>query len=219
MNCQKKILEGNLSFYSRISATINSLLLIINICQIITILNIFINVKIIILFLISKNIYYYLLLFYVINIIIIIILEYFRNKNILFQSKKYFSIIISYLIATINIILISILFPNLFVNFKELNLKNNILYKRYNIILIIKLFFNLSFFIINILIFKSYIYFTQENRDNNFDCKSFNSNSTYEDEIIINDDINIYNENKMIIQKNILDKLTIPFINEYTQTN
>ena len=220
MNCYYKIIEGDLAFYSRISAVINSFLIIINIFQIIIILNVFINIKILSPCLLSKNIYYYLLFFYLKNIMIIIILEYFRQKNILFQSKKHFTIIISYIIVTFNIILISVLFPNLFTKFSELYGKNTIiLYKKYNTILVIKLFFNLFIFVINIVIFKSYNYFTQENNDNNFDCKSFNSNSTCENENIIIDDINLNNENKTIIQKSILDKLNLLFINEYTQTD
>ena len=132
--------SANLSFYLTISRIINQVLIIINVCQIITIFLMFLKEDIFSLIILNETIYYYFILFSIINVIVIIIFEYFRKKNIIFQRKKQFIIYNSFIIVTIDIILLSIFISYLFVEFKLLN-KNLIkLFNKYNVILAFRTF-------------------------------------------------------------------------------
>ena len=132
--------SANLSFYLTISRIINQVLIIINVCQIITIFLMFLKEDIFSLIILNETIYYYFILFSIINVIVIIIFEYFRKKNIIFQRKKQFIIYNSFIIVTIDIILLSIFISYLFVEFKLLN-KNLIkLFNKYNVILSFRTF-------------------------------------------------------------------------------
>ena len=215
MNCLKKFKEGDLKLYSKISLIINCLLLIGNKCQIIIIIIILVNTKYNNIFLINPNIFLYLIFFSLINLIIIIILEYYRMTKILFQEKKQFTIFVSYFIITINIILISFLFPYLF---NAINIKSS---NKYIFILIIDLLFKLVTWFVNIIIFQSFKYFREVNNLNIIDSKSIGSDSTNDgdENSVSNREINISVVNKYYLQTCLIEKFTKLFIDVYTQTS
>ena len=199
-----------------ISRIINELLIIINICQILTIFIMFLKNEMFSLIILTEPIYYYLLLFSIITIIIIIIFECFRKKNIIFQRKKQFIIYNSFIIVTIDIILLSIFISYLFVEFQLLNKNLILLFNKYNIILIVEKILNLIILVFNIFIFQLYKYYTEENNID-FDNESIKTDPTYEEESQFKE-INNNDSNKILFQKYIIDKLSILSEDAYTQT-
>ena len=215
MNCFRNLYTGNLIFYL-ISRFINQLLITINLFQIITIFIIFLKNRLFTPIILKEFIYYYLILFSIINFIIFSIFEYFRKYNKIFQRKKLFIIFNSYIIITIDIILLSIFISYLFVEFKSLNKDLIILHNKYNVLLIIFKIVHLIALIFNIIIFQLYKYYTEENNFH-YDNESIKTESTY-DEIQQLKEINFKNSNEFYFQKTILDKITIISKDSFTQT-
>ena len=161
MQCLKQFFEKNKIYFSKISLIINLILLLENISIIIVIyislLKSQLNIQIYLL---------YYLIYSLLFIYFIIILEYFNNRNILFNNKKQFTILSSYIFLTINIIIISILFGAMFYEFREDKykyiFKKN---KRFVILIIIISILSLFTLLINIIFFLLYKFFNDENNN------------------------------------------------------
>ena len=152
MQCLKQFFEKNKIYFSKISLIINLILLLENISIIIVIyislLKSQLNIQIYLL---------YCLIYSLLFIFFIIILEYFNKRNILFNNKKQFTILSSYIFLTINIIIISILFGAMFYEFREDKykyiFKKN---KRFVILIIIISILTLFTLLINIILYFFY---------------------------------------------------------------
>ena len=211
MQCLNKLFEGDKIFYSKISLIINFTLLIENIFIIIFISMLLLNLENYI------QIYLlYCLLFSLLLIIFAIILEFFNKKNVLFNNKIIFAILISYLFLTINIILISLLFGALIYEFKEENKKY--LHKKYLIIIIVFSNFILFTLLINIIIFHAFRFFDEDSVNNNSEQDSNFSKSTKDSDkslkIPIFENIN----EKIYYQEIILENISQQYTDSYTQT-
>ena len=211
MQCLNKLFEGDKIFYSKISLIINFTLLIENIFIIIFISMLLLNLENYI------QIYLlYCLLFSLLLIIFAIILEFFNKKNVLFNNKILFAILISYLFLTINIILISLLFGALIYEFKEENKKY--LHKKYIIFIIVFSNFILFTLLINIIIFHAFRFFDEDNVNNNSEQDSNFSKSTKDSDkslkIPIFENIN----EKIYYQEIILENISQQYTDSYTQT-
>ena len=210
-----KLSGGNQLFYSKLTLIINLVLLIETIFLIVLISLLLINLEIYIQIYLLLCLFYYLL-----SILYIIISLYFNIEKTLFNNKIFFTILSSYILLTINIILISLLFGDLFYIQKE-EYKKIIYQKQYkNYILIISItkILNLFTLVINILIFHSFKFFQERNINNNLDKESYDSKSTDEDNKTFSF---LYSESfndKIYFQENMLDKLYYSTIDSFTQT-
>ncbi len=215
MCCLAKFYEGNQLFYSKLSLIINIILLTENIFLIVLISLLLISLEIYIQIYLLFCLFYYLL-----SIFYVIISQYFNIKKTLFNNKIFFSILSSYILLTINIILISLLFGDLFYIQKEenKNLINQNKYKKYILIISIIKILNLFTLVINIIIFNSYTFFQERSINNNFDKELNDSKSTNDGDktfpILNSENFN----DKIYFQENILDKLYYSTIDSYTQT-
>ena len=141
--------------------------------------------------------------------------------NILFVNKKIFTILSSYLFLTINIILISIIFGELFYGYKDDTTK--ILFKEnrpYIIGIIIILIFILFTLLINILFFQIYKFFNDENNNNNENDSISSKTTEYCDsDRSINISMDEIINNKIFIQTNIIENLNKITYDSYAQTS
>ena len=211
MQCLNKLFEGDKIFYSKISLIINFTLLIENIFIIIFISMLLLNLENYI------QIYLlYCLLFSLLLIIFAIILEFFNKKNVLFNNKILFAVLISYLFLTINIILISLLFGALIYEFKGENKKY--LHKKYIIFIIVFSNFILFTLLINIVVFHAFRFFDEDNVNNNSEQDSNFSESTKDSDkslkIPIFENIN----EKIYYQEIIIENIIQQYTDSYTQT-
>ena len=118
MQCLKSLIIENQNKISKFLIIISIILLIENLSIIIIVLKVLLNLKI------YFQLYLlYLFIFSLLFIFFIIALVYFNRKNILFINKKNFTILSSYLFLAINIILISVIFGELFYGYKNDNTK------------------------------------------------------------------------------------------------
>ena len=234
MQCLKQFFEKNKIYFSKISLIINLTLLIFNHYYILRIISIMKkigelieNLSIIIVIYISLlksqlNIQIYLLyclIYSLLFIFFVIILEYFNKRNILFNNKKQFTILSSYIFLTINIIIISILFGAMFYEFREDKykyiFKKN---KRFVILIIIISILTLFTLLINIIFFLSYKFFNDENNNNESEEDSINSKSTKESNISNNNSFQEIINDKIYFQNKVIENLTKLKIDSYAQT-
>ena len=214
MQCLKQFFEKNKIYFSKISLIINLILLLENISIIIVIyislLKSQLNIQIYLL---------YCLIYSLLFIFFIIILEYFNKRNILFNNKKQFTILSSYIFLTINIIIISILFCAMFFELREEKykyiFKKN---KRFVILIIIISILTLFTLLINIIFFLSYKFFNDENNNNESEEDSINSKSTKESNISNNNSFQEIINDKIYFQNKVIENLTKLKIDSYAQT-
>ena len=214
MQCLKQFFEKNKIYFSKISLIINLILLLENISIIIVIyislLKSQLNIQIYLL---------YCLIYSLLFIFFVIILEYFNKRNILFNNKKQFTILSSYIFLTINIIIISILFGAMFYEFREEKYKYIFKkYKRFVILIIIISILTLFTLLINIIFFLSYKFFNDENNNNESEEDSINSKSTKESNISNNNSFQEIINDKIYFQNKIIENLTKLKIDSYAQT-
>ena len=134
-------------------------------------------------------------------------MQYFNEKNILFNNKIFFSILSNYIFLTINIILISLSIGALFYEFKERNemiLMNGYKYKKF--ILFIAIIYSLNLFTLVI--------------NNNSEQESEDSESTTDDNNKNYNYMNFIFENNgnTYLQKSILENLYYSSIDSSIQT-
>ena len=215
MQCLKTLFMRNHTYFSKILLITSIILLIGNILIIMFIFIILLKLKIFIqLYLL------FLLIYSLIFISFIIALEYFNKKNIIFTNKKNYTILSSYLFLIINIILISVLFGELFNEYNNDN--ENLIYKKckiYIIDIIIILIFILFILLFNILFFQTYKFFNEENNNNN-ENDSIHSKTTDcgDSDRSINISLNEIINDKIYFQNNIFDYLTKITCDSYSQT-
>ena len=214
MQCLKQFFEKNKIYFSKISLIINLTLLIENLSIIIVIyislLKSQLNIQIYLL---------YCLIYSLLFIFFVIILEYFNKRNILFNNKKQFTILSSYIFLTINIIIISMLFGAMFYEFREDKykyiFKKN---KRFVILIIIISILTLFTLLINIIFFLSYKFFNDENNNNESEEDSINSKSTKESDNIINYTIEEIINDKIYFHEKVIENITLFRTDSYSQT-
>ena len=165
----------------------------------------------------------YCLFYSLISILFIFILQYFNEKNILFNNKIFFSILSNYIFLTINIILISLSIGALSYEFKERNemiLMNGYKYKKFILFIAIIYSLNLFTLVINILIFQAYKFFNEQNINNNSEQESEDSKSTTDDNNKNYNYMNFIFENNgnIYLQKSILENLYYSSIDSSIQT-
>ena len=214
MQCLKQFFEKNKIYFSKISLIINLILLLENISIIIVIyislLKSQLNIQIYLL---------YCLIYSLLFIFFVIILEYFNKRNILFNNKKQFTILSSYIFLTINIIIISILFGAMFYEFREEKYKYIFKkYKRFVILIIIISILTLFTLLINIIFFLLYKFFNDENNNNETQEDSINSKSTKESNISNNNSFQEIINDKIYFQNKVIENLTKLKIDSYAQT-
>ena len=208
MQCLKQFFEKNKIYFSKISLIINLTLLIEN-------LSIIFNNS----YLYKLINLLYCLIYSLLFIFFVIILEYFNKRNILFNNKKQFTILSSYIFLKINIIIISILFGAMFYEFREDKykyiFKKN---KRFVILIIIISILTLFTLLINIIFFLSYKFFNDENNNNESEEDSINIKSTKESNISYNNSFQEIINDKIYFQNKVIENLTKLKIDSYAQT-
>ena len=214
MRCLAKLYEGNQLMYSKLSLIINIALLIENTFLIL------ISLLLIILETYIQIYLLYYLIYCLMSISFICISQYFDIKKSLFNNKIFFIIVSSYILLTINIILISLSFGDLFYVQKEENKSfiNGNKYKNYILNIIIITILNLFTLVVNIILFNSFKFFQERSITNNSEQESYDSTSTNDNDKTFQF-LNLESFNDQIFfQENILEKLYYSTSDSYAQT-